>query len=45
MAMTLPPAMLRDGTILLATGPTGTYNGPTTYYILRPGGEQFYAGA
>ncbi|MGA2255043.1 MAG: LamG-like jellyroll fold domain-containing protein [Thermoguttaceae bacterium] len=31
-----PAAMLRDGTILLATGPAGTYNGPTKFFIYNP---------
>ncbi len=29
-------AVLGDGTVLLATGPSGTYNGPTTFYIYNP---------
>jgi autotransporter-associated beta strand protein len=36
-----PGAVLRDGTILLATGPTGTYNGPTTFYIYDPVANSF----
>jgi len=36
-----PGAVLPDGTILLATGPTGTYNGPTTYYLYDPVANSF----
>jgi hypothetical protein len=31
-----PAAMLADGTVLLAVGPSGTYNGPTTFYTYDP---------
>ena len=31
-----PGAVLRDGTILLEMGPTGTYNGPTSFYLYDP---------
>jgi autotransporter-associated beta strand protein len=36
-------AVLRDGTVLVATGPTGTYNGPTTFYIYNPTTNSFSA--
>ena len=31
-----PIAMLRDGRILIAAGPSGTYNGPTHFYTFNP---------
>ncbi len=38
-----PAAVLRDGTVLLAAGPSGTYNGPTTFYTYNPTGNTFSA--
>jgi hypothetical protein len=35
-----PGVMLRDGTVLLATGPVGTYDGTTTFYIYDPNNSQ-----
>jgi regulation of enolase protein 1 (concanavalin A-like superfamily) len=31
-----PAALLPDGTVLCAVGPSGTYNGPTSFYIYNP---------
>ena len=36
-----PGAVLRDGTVLIATGPSGTYNSPVTFYIYNPASNSF----
>jgi hypothetical protein len=36
-----PGAVLPDGTVLCVAGPSGTYNGPTTFYIYDPVANSF----